>query len=126
MNEYSVRVLTGKPERLFQLLAESGMAVVGCDGCFLYILQGEAGGFYTMSHRPGGECYACKYYPDDRALRQAAKNAELLLHVDGVLRRAISRSRSRITTSILWRRTPSTWSNSSAFFAACRSARPSG
>ena len=89
MNEYSVRVLTGKPERLFQLLAESGMAVVGCDGCFLYILQGEAGGFYTMSHRPGGECYACKFYPDDRALRQAAKNAELLLHVDGVLRHKI-------------------------------------
>ena len=86
MNEYSVRVLTGKPERLFQLLAESGMAVVGCDGCFLYILQGEAGGFYTMSHRPGGDSYACKFYPDDRALRQAAKNAELLLHVDGVLR----------------------------------------
>ena len=86
MNEYSVRVLTGKPERLFQLLAESGMAVVGCDGCFLYILQGEAGGFYTMSHRPGSECYACKFCPDDRALRQAAKNAELLLHVDGVLR----------------------------------------
>lgn len=89
MNEYSVRVLTGKPERLFQLLAESGMAVVGCDGCFLYILQGEAGGFYTMSHKPGGECYACKFYPDDRALRQAAKNAELLLHVDGVLRHKI-------------------------------------
>ena len=89
MNEYSVRVLTGKPERLFQLLAESGMAVVGCDGCFLYILQGEAGGFYTMSHRPGGECYACKYYPDGRALRQAAKSAELLLHVDGVLRHKI-------------------------------------
>ena len=89
MNEYSVRVLTGKPEKLFQLLAESGMAVVGCDGCFLYILQGEAGGFYTMSHKPGGECYACKFYPDDRALRQAAKNAELLLHVDGVLRHKI-------------------------------------
>ena len=89
MNEYSVRVLTGKPERLFQLLAESGMAVVGCDGCFLYILQGEAGGFYTMSHKPGGECYACKFYPDGRALRQAAKNAELLLHVDGVLRHKI-------------------------------------
>ena len=89
MNEYSVRVLTGKPERLFQLLAESGMAVVGCDGCFLYILQGEASGFYTMSHRPGGECYACKFYPDDRALRKAAKNAELLLHVDGVLRHKI-------------------------------------
>ena len=89
MNEYSVRVLTGKPERLFQLLAESGMAVVGCDGCFLYILQGEAGGFYTMSHKPGGECYACKFYPDDRALRQAAGKAELLLHVDGVLRHKI-------------------------------------
>ena len=89
MNEYSVRVLTGKPERLFQLLAESGMAVVGCDGCFLYILQGEAGGFYTMSHRPGGECYACKFYPDDRALRQATGKAELLLHVDGVLRHKI-------------------------------------
>ena len=89
MNEYSVRVLTGKPERLFQLLAESGMAVVGCDGCFLYILQGEVGGFYTMSHKPGGECYACKYYPDDRALRQAAGKAELLLHVDGVLRHKI-------------------------------------
>jgi len=89
MNEYSVRVLTGKPERLFQFLAESGMAVVGCDGCFLYILQGEAGGFYTMSHRPGSECYACKYYPDDRALRQAAGKAQLLLHVDGVLRHQI-------------------------------------
>ena len=89
MNEYSVRVLTGKPEKLFLLLAESGMAVVGCDGCFLYIFQGEAGGFYTMSHRPRGECYACKFYPDDQALRQAAGKAELLLHVDGVLRHKI-------------------------------------
>lgn len=86
MNEYSIRVLTGKPERLFALLSQSGMAVLCHEGVFLYILQGEAGGFYTMSHRPCGKSYACKHFDDDCSLRKAAERAELLLHVDGVLR----------------------------------------
>ena len=88
MNEYSIRELTGNPERLFALLERNGMGVLYGEESFLFVLRGEAG-WFLLSHAPGSDVFVKELLTDGGALRRAAAGAAGLYHVDGRLMHGI-------------------------------------